>query len=177
MLLTACNSQAQPSYVERIALDVPAEQAVDPILATPNPDTEGGRWQTIDDAGSIGFGFFGARPMFLMACEPIGNGGPQVRFVRNAAADAGARALMAVIGNRRVARIKMDAHSAPGARHWEGTMPASDMHMEAFAGGGPLEVTLPGAGSLSLPASEQPAQLLSRCRRSGLALPPASAPD
>lgn len=166
LALAACSqSQGQvvagpaagDGYPARLALGG-AEQP--PELAPLQPD--GAQWQPA--AGRLVFGIPGQAPLLSVGCERDPTGAALVRLVRITRAEAGARALVALIGNGRIARLPLNALASGEAGRWEGVIRAADPRLDVLKGGNALEVTLPGGGTLKLPASAEPRRLLDACR-------------
>ncbi len=163
LLLAACHSQPSASTpAARIALDQVGQDGSDQYVS---PDTTGAGWQA-DGAQRIGFSLPGKPAWLTLACEqPDPAAAPNIRFIRHAPADPGAKALFAVIGNGRIARLKIDAIRDGKSWHWEGAVPVDDPRLDVLKGPNRIEATLPGAGTLKLNASSMPGQLLAECRR------------
>lgn len=159
--------------MERIALD---EVRPGPSRPLPSPDTEGAEWQPLDGAHSIRFGKPGQPPLLTIACELRDKEPPLLRITRNARADPGAKALFALLGRKHNSRLKIDAKREGAGWIWEGAVPADDPLLDVFAEEGEIEATLPGAGTLELAPSDQPARLLAWCRRFGPAPGPPPVP-
>lgn len=94
----------------------------------------------------------------------------RLRITRYAPADKGAGALLALIGNRMVARVEVDATTLGGRLVWQGEASASLPTWDAFADPIDATVTVPGAGLVRLNPSPLPVELVTGCR--GAILPP-----
>lgn len=163
LALTACGeAPARPPGVVRIAFDQVGQGASEPL---PSPDTTGAAW-VMDGTRGISFARPGSSPFMTLSCVADNAGLAQVRIVRQSPADPHARAMLALIGNRRIARIKIDAVPAGKRWLWQASLPADDPQLDGLAGYGSLEATIPGAGTLKLAASDLPGQLIEACRRS-----------
>ncbi len=162
LFLAACGqSSSQPSGapVERLALDrVEASPGI-----SQSPDTEDAFWQELPSGKALSFGKAGDTPLLTISCEVPSAAQPAMRLVRHVAADPGARALMAVIGNGRVLRAKADATRHTGQWRWEALVPAADPHLDVLDGTRAIEVTLPGGGTFEAPASPELARLHAAC--------------
>lgn len=90
-----------------------------------------------------------------------------LKVTRFAQTDPGAKGMMALVGNGHVERLKVDALSLGGQRAWlwQGRFDPADPRLDAFTGGRQLELTIPGAGTLKLPASPRPREVIETCRR------------
>lgn len=154
LLLASCGGESGDNAQSRIALDEARAAGQQGPTLSPSPDIAGAAWQANDAKGSISFGKPGSAPYLTLACEKN-----KVTIIRHAPADKGAKALFALIGNGQIARINMDeAHG-----EWRGTAPATDPQLSLLTGSGPVEATLPGAGTLNLSASPLPGEFVIRC--------------
>lgn len=144
-------------YPARLAL---TEAALPAQVAPPQP--EGAQWTRTGE--SLAFAVPGQPALFALACTHDAAGAASLQITRHTRAEEGAKALFALIGNGRIARLPLDV-SAPGeAGEWRGTLPAADQRLDVLKGGNRLEATLPGGGTLLIPASNEPAHLLEECR-------------
>lgn len=166
-LLAACRPPASDGYIERIALD---DAARGPQVLMTSPDTTGAIWAQSGGPRRIVFGLPGQPPLLAIECA---QGGAMLSVTRFAPTEARAKGMMALIGNGRVERLKVDATPAPGGRGWlwQGRFDPADPRLDALAGPRPFELTIPGAGTLKVPASPRPRELIEGCR----ALAPATA--
>ncbi|MFC4256519.1 hypothetical protein GRI97_09675 [Altererythrobacter xixiisoli] len=168
-LLGACNNGSNSqesedaSQTERIALDELPRTAADPIAS---PDTKEARWAVSEDGQSIRFGMNGGPPMFSLECK-IRQDPTQVTFIRHLPARPGQKALLPIIGNGVIVRLKVDATVDKGAWVWEGTLPSADPQLNVFTGRGEMEATLPGGGTLVIAGSHVPGEFISWCRARG----------
>ena len=171
-LLAACNPPATDRYVARIGMgerDAPSA----PIAS---PDTIGAEW-AVSPAypDRLLYGKPGQRPLFALECVNA-RGGPLLTYTRFAPADAYAKAVLALIGNGHISRLKVDAARVGRAWLWRGSAPAASPDFESLTGGRSVEATIPGAGSLILNASALPGELIRRCRLPNPPADSASAP-
>lgn len=165
--LAACRPPASDEYVERVPLDRARGEVRQPIAS---PDVEGAVWASAG-ADRIVYGKPGQAPLFALAC--VRDGDPwTVRMTRFVAADPQAKALMALIGNGHMARLKVDANYNGKAWLWEGAYAPADPRLDVLTGPRAVEATVPGAGTLELNPSPRPGELIERCRR--LAAPAAT---
>lgn len=170
LALAACRPPAADDYVERVSLDGARTQVREPLAS---PDVEGAIWASVGTSRLV-YGKPGAAPLFALACE----GEDRLRTVhmtRFAATDRGAKALMALVGNGHIARLKVDAEWNGRAWLWEGRNIPNDPRLDVLTGARKVEVTVPGAGTLALNPSPRPGELIERCRR--LAAPEAEEED
>ncbi|MGN3974101.1 hypothetical protein [Tsuneonella sp. SYSU-LHT278] len=161
--LAACRPPASDRYVERIALD---DARAGPTVMKTSPDTEGAIWASSGGPGRIVFGHPGKPPLLAIECA---GDGALVKVTRFAPTDARAKGMMALIGNGHVERLKVDALEVGGQRGWlwQGRFEPADPRLDALTGTRKLELTIPGAGTLALPGSPRPGELIERCRRLG----------
>ena len=171
-LLAACNPPAADDYVARVGVtgrDAPSA----PIAS---PDTKGAVWAASPaNPQRLVYGKPGERVLFAFECVDGGTG-PALTYTRFAAADAHAKAILALVGNGHVARLKIDATRAGAGWLWQGSEPAVSANFESLTGGRQVEATVPGAGSLILNPSPLPGELILRCRSLAPPAAPASAP-
>lgn len=111
----------------------------------------------------------------LVSLECLGAATPaaQLRITRHAPADKGAGALLALIGNRMVARIAVDATPQGARMIWQGQAAAALPAWEALADPVDATVTVPGAGLVRLNAGPLPIALVRTCRGPDLPALPA----
>lgn len=171
-LLAACGSPAAEDYVARVG--VAARDAPSPPIAS--PDTKGAVWAPSPaSARRLLYGKPGQRVLFALECA--GNtAAPVLTYTRFAAADSHAKAVLALIGNGHVARLKIDAVRDGNAWLWRGSARAEDPAFEGLTGGRQVEATVPGAGSLILNPSPLLADLVLLCRAQIPPATPVSAP-
>jgi len=169
-MLAACNPPAADHYVARVG--VSERDAPSPPIDT--PDTKGAVWAAVS-ANRLLYGKPGQPPLFALECR-VESGQPLLTYTRFAAADARAKAVLALIGNGHVNRLKVDATRKGEAWFWQGSDAAWSPDFEGFTGGRQVEATVPGAGSLILNPSPLPGELVTRCRSLAPPAAPASAP-
>lgn len=170
LTLTACGSasgsdNASSSYPARIAM--PAAHAAAFAMRTevaPSQPADAA-WRE-DGVLAASFGAPGGSPLVSLACEGAPGLTARLRVTRHVAADAGASALFALIGQRHVARLAVTQTSA----QWAGDFLALDPALDVFAEVGTIKATVPGGGELKLGPSPLPARLLAACR-AGAELP------
>lgn len=151
------NDAAGAGYPARLPL---SGQAL-PLESAP-AQPEGGTWQLAGQ--TLRFAVPGQADLFSMACTHAPDGTAQMQFTRMTRAEEGAKALFALIGNGRIARLPLDATRGGEAGEWQGALPAQDPRLDVLRGGNRIEATLPGGGTLMLPASGEPGRLLAACR-------------
>lgn len=172
LLLAACKPPAADEYVERTRIAGRSDAPAPPIAS---PDTEGAVWAPASGSDArLLYGKPGEQPLFSLECARA-QVVPTIAYTRYAPADARAKAVLALIGNGHVKRVKVDATRVGDAWLWRGALPASDPAFDVLTGAREVEATIPGAGSLVLNPSQLPGQLVDSCR--ALAEPaPVSAP-
>ena len=151
------SSTTAEGYPARLSLNG-AEQPMDVAPLQP----EGAQWQATGDR--LSFGLPGQEPLLSIACERGSAGASLIRLVRTTRADAGAKALLAMIGNGRIARLPVDARTGGEAGRWEGLFLALDPRLDVLKGTNSVEATLPGGGTLQLSSSSEPRRLIEACR-------------
>lgn len=170
-LLGACKPPAADGYVERTGREPAGPFASTPL---PSPDTEKAVWAPSEKSGRILFGLPGKPPLVALTCSDT-----SIELTRFAPADPNAQALAAMVGNSHVVRIAVDAVPSGRASIWRGSVAADHPGLEALTGAGPVELTIPGAGTVVLNPSRLPGALVTQCRPSAQApvpAPPASLP-
>lgn len=161
------NSDAAAGYPARLALGgitLPNDTA--PVQPA------GAAWQAASPE-QVSFGLPGQQPLLALACTHDGAGVAAIRILRATRAEEGAKALFALIGNGRISRLSLDARQPGEAGQWEGVVPAADPRLDVLRGSNSIEATLPGGGTLKLPASSEPGRLLAACRASDSSARPA----
>ena len=159
-VLAACKPPASDDYVERTRVGEPAAGPSEPI---DSPDTENAIWAPAASGQRLLYGTPGERPLFAVECLSDGSE-PMLGYTRFARADADAQAVLALIGNGHVARLKIDAVQIGDVWRWEGAVAADDARMDVLTGTRQVEATVPGAGSVILNSSPLPGELVETCR-------------
>ncbi|MBT46569.1 MAG: hypothetical protein CL806_04890 [Citromicrobium sp.] len=177
-MLAACQPPAADRYEGRTDPPDTARFASEP---QPSPDATGAVWAPSAQPMRLLYGIPGQPPLAAMACALPSKNGPQkpaIRFTRFARADEGAQALMAIIGNGHRERFPVEAVDNGRAFLWEGTAPLASEKLDVLTGRRGVEMTIPGAGTLTLNASEAPRDLIESCRLAARqAFPDSSGPD
>lgn len=143
-----------------------------PPLAS--PDTQDAVWAMSED--SLLYGTPGAKPLLSLTCEGEA-GAPELVITRFAPADPQAKALMPLIGNGHVERLKIEATWNGRAWLWQGSYAASDPRLEVLTGPRAVELTIPGAGSVVLRPSQRPGRFIDTCRGTAPEFPDVETPD
>jgi len=155
-------SPASGGYPARLAMaDAPLPQEAAPL------QPQGGEWAAQGHAAN--FAVPGQSSLFTVTCSHDAAGAASVEIFRQTRAEEGAKAMLALIGNGRIARLPLDATMAGEAGQWRGAIPAADPRLDVLKGGNRIEATLPGGGTLLLPASREPGRVLEECRASNRA--------
>lgn len=158
-LLAACKPPASQDYAARTQT---SPERTAPAAPVDSPDVEGATWAPSPSSGRLLYGKPGEAPFFSLACE---NG--NLVYTRYVAADRGAKAVLALIGNGHVERLWIDAEQdgpdEDSAFLWRGQIVASDPRLDVLTGPRRVEATVPGAGSLILNASSAPGEFITRC--------------
>ncbi len=160
-IVCACKPPPTDAGLDRdLPQDVPT-YASEPL---PSPDVEGAVWAPSPKvADRIIYGVPGEPAIMAMSCRD-GRGLPRVRITRMSPADEGAGALLALVGNGHIGRMPVDAVEVSGKFIWQGEVLAADSALEPLAGPRQLTATIPGAGLVTLNASDLPMTLLEDCR-------------
>ncbi|WP_375290264.1 hypothetical protein [Qipengyuania sp.] len=160
LCLVACNPPAADRYVARVGM---GERSA-PSTPIDSPDTEGAVWvPSAQGANRLIYGKPGSPALFSLECA-LEKGVPNIIYTRFAEADPRAQAILALIGNGYVSRLKIDATREDGSWLWRGSEPALSRNFEGLTGARQVEATVPGAGSVILNASRLPGELIDRCR-------------
>ncbi len=167
VLLAACNPPAADDYVARVGV---AERAA-PLPPILTPDTTGAGWAPSPaNPRRLLYGKPGQPVLLALECNGDA-ANPVLTYTRFAAADPHAKAILALVGNGHVSRLKIDATREGNRWLWRGSEPAESLNFEGLTGGRQVEATVPGAGSLILNPSQLPGELILLCRA---LIPPAS---
>lgn len=172
IMLAACKPPAADDYVARVGV---AERAA-PLPPILTPDTKGAGWAPSPaNPRRLLYGKPGQPVLFALECD--GNSAnPMLIYTRFAAADPHAKAILALVGNGHVSRLKIDATRDGSRWLWRGSEPAESRNFEGLTGGRQVEATVPGAGSLILNPSPLPGDLILLCRALVPPATPVSAP-
>ena len=162
-LTFACKPPASDDYVTRTRITEQREAPSEPVAS---PDAEGAAWVLNPDSGRLLYGKAGAMPLLSLACED-----GMLVYRRYVAADADAKAVLALIGNGHVERLWVDAAQEGDAWLWRGSIAADDPRLEVLTGLRSVEATIPGAGTLKLNGSQRPGEYITRCA-AGVTPPP-----
>jgi len=153
------NEPAGAGYPARLQL-TGISLALDAAPAQP----DGAAWRL--DGNTLHFGVAGGADLFAVGCDHAPDGSALLRLTRKTRAEAGAKALFALIGNGRIARLPLDAVHGGENGEWQGLIRAGDARLDVLKGGNRIEATLPGGGTLKLPASSALGQVVAACRAS-----------
>lgn len=159
LAVAACSPPAADDYVARVG--VGGRDAPSPPIDT--PDTTGAVWAPAGGARRLVYGKPGERVLFALACTGTVMA-PTLTYTRFEKADPHAKAVLALVGNGYVSRLKIDAVREGERWLWQGSEPAESRAFEGLMGGRPVEATVPGAGSLMLNPSPLLADLIQLCR-------------
>ncbi len=164
MLCTALAGCKPPPTDEAAVRAMPETSVTGPSLPIQSPETQDALWVPSQIRDRIIYGQPGNAPMMALACERF-NGSAIVRLTRYAAADEGAGAFVALIGNGHVARLPVDATAHREGFVWEGIVAADNADLDVLTGRKVVAATLPGAGKLTLNPSSLPGFIIEKCRR------------
>ncbi len=174
--LAACSQSQSRQVVDSAALTTayPARLALANVslpLEEAPAQPAGAVWRA--DAAGVHFGVPGQSDLMTLACSRASDGSAQLKLTRTTRATEGAKAMFALIGNGRIARLPMDAVRGGEAGEWRSAMPTVDPRLDVLKGGNRIEATLPGGGTLLMPASSEPGRLLAACRAGNRTASPA----
>ncbi|MEW4447439.1 hypothetical protein [Qipengyuania sp. JC766] len=159
--LAACQPPASDTYAER-GRPAPTRSAPSEPLAS--PDSEDAFWARTQQPGRIVYGNANERALMALECEQRDNANAVV-LIRIAPADAGASAIVALIGNGHMERLPVEAVPTGDAHVWAGTFAAGMPELDVLTGQNAIEATVPGAGTVRINPSPLPARLIAACRR------------
>ncbi len=130
-----------------------------PSAPIESPDTKGAIWAG-GERDALLYGKPGEPPLLSLVCHSRA----RLDIMRHAPADAGAKALMAMLGAKGNARLPVDSVTNGETSLWLGQYRLDNRELDVLTSSGPIEVTIPGAGSLILNASDKPGDFLTECR-------------
>ena len=163
--LASCKPPPTDAAVARVSLSTAVAGPAEPL---PSPDVQGAVWAQGGAAQAalsrLVYGVPGQPVLLALECVDGDTPDARVRITRHAPADEGAAALLALIGNGRIARIEVDATPRNGQVLWQGEAPAIAPGWDALAGQREATVTVPGAGLVRLNPSPLTNHLLASCR-------------
>ena len=158
--LAAC----KPPPTDRdLARDAPAAEPSFASEPLPSPETEGALWAQTETAGRIIYGVPGEPVLMALQCVKSKDDN-LMQITRMSPADEGAFAFLALIGNRVIGRIEVDATEVSGRTIWQGEIEAKSRLLNALDGPKSVTATIPGAGLVELNPSIEPMKLLAECR-------------
>jgi hypothetical protein len=128
----------------------------------PPRQPDGAVWQA--DSSAVRFGVSGGAPLLTLSCEHDRSGAAWLRIARHVRAEKGAQALFALEGNGRMSRLPLNVVRGGADGEWQGRVPAKATKLDVLRGGNRIAATLPGGGTLLLPASSEPGRLVDACR-------------
>lgn len=169
LALPACKPPPTDAAMARAANPAAAPGPSDPIAS---PDVTGAVWAQSGGAMRLVYGIPGKPVLVAIECLDPATPEARIRITRHAPADAGAGALLALIGNGRIGRFPVDATRVGGKTLWQGEAPALAPGWDALKPEREATVTVPGAGLVMLAPSPLPMQLVEACR----GVPPEIAP-
>jgi len=163
-VLAACKPPPTDADMLREMPEAAHSFASDPL---PSPDTDGAMWALSQRTeGRLIFGVPGEPAVLALDCNT--SAAPSIRITRTSPADKGASALLALVGNGHIGRIKVDATRVNSESFWVGDASALDEVWEPLAGPRELTATVPGAGMVSIGPSPMPGLMIEACRGGSL---------
>jgi hypothetical protein len=160
--LTACKPPPTDADLTR---DRPEAGTMQASVPQPSPETQGALWTlSPQNRDRLIYGVPGSPALIALTCLPQ-SPSARLAITRLSPADKGAGALLALVGNGHIGRIKVDAVDYDGQSVWRGEALASDPDFEPLAGPRSLSVTVPGAGIVRVDENAVAMQFVERCRR------------
>lgn len=163
--LAACNAAASDNAVQKFSFDDIRHHPK--LVVAASPDVTDAAWAVSGDANSLRFGRPDEAPLLTLTCETKNKATPVIHIVRNAQGEPGAKALFPFLSNSMNARFAAETRAHGDKWLWESETPVFDPQLDVFLTGGQVEATLPGAGTLKLAASQEPARVITACRHMG----------
>jgi hypothetical protein len=160
--LSACKPPPTDAAVARVSLLAPMGGPSAPLAS---PDTTGAIWtSTPSNPLRLVYGVPGKPVLLALECLAPATPEAKLRITRHAPADAGASALLALIGNGLIGRFPVAATPVGGTAFWQGEVPALQREWDALKPVREATVTVPGAGLVRLNPSPLPLALVKACR-------------
>jgi hypothetical protein len=159
--LAACKPPPTDAAVARVSLLGPTGAPSEPL---PSPDVTGAVWASTANPLRLVYGVPGQPVLVALECLEPASPGARLRITRHAPADAGATALLALIGNGWIGRFPVEATTVGNRALWQGEVPAAAREWDALKPVREATVTVPGAGLVRLNPSPLPMALVSACR-------------
>lgn len=160
--VVACKPPPTDADIVRDMPEAEPTFASDPL---PSPDTEGAVWALSPNADNrIIYGTPGEAALLALECLDSDTVLPKIEITRFAAADKGAGALLALVGNGHIGRFEVDATEVGGRTIWRGAAPAAQVQWEPLSGPRQVTVTIPGAGMVTLNPNTLAGRFLEACR-------------
>lgn len=172
--LAGCKPPPTDAAVTRVALGESIQEPTTPIAS---PDTTGAIWSATMEPARLVYRVPGKPVLLAIECVDMARPTARIRITRHATAEAGAGALLALIGNDEIGRFPVDATRVNGRMLWQGEVSALRPEWEALKQEKEATVTVPGAGLVKLNPSPLPMQLVSACRGPDAFIPDAITPD
>jgi hypothetical protein len=168
LTLAACQPPPTDAAEARVAGLPAGSGPSDPL---PSPDTTGAIWAAAGGAAEapmrLVYGVPGQPVLVALECLGAATPAARLQITRNAPADKDAGALLALIGNREVARVPVDATPQGNTSVWQGAASAQLSGWDALADPENATITVPGAGMVTLNPSPLPVGLVTACRGLG----------
>ena len=161
LALSACGNGDQVPDDRRALAEPTGESRFDewearnPVAAS--PVTDDAEWVLTN--GILTFGNADMKPFFSIDCDADAG---TLNYIRHERAPSEAKALAAFIGNRERARWPVDATASDNAV-WKGQVTLTDPKIGVLTGGGSIELTIPGAGTLKLKGGPELPEFVRAC--------------
>ncbi|MDP5102973.1 MAG: hypothetical protein NWP98_03530 [Erythrobacter sp.] len=159
--LAGCTPPPSDTPAAHVSLLMPSEGPSEPL---PSPDTTDAIWAEGVNPMRLVYGVPGQPVLLSIACQGAASPAATITITRNAPADKGAEALLALVGKEAIGRFAVDATEQGGRQQWQGSAPAANPGWDAFKGEREATVTVPGAGLVRLNPSPLPMALVETCR-------------
>lgn len=160
-MLAGCKPPPTDNSVARVSLLGPVSGPSEPL---PSPDTTGAMWTQSTNPLRLVYGVPGKPVLVALECLDPASPDARIRITRQSAADEGASALLALIGNGWIGRFPVDATVTGTRSVWQGDVPAQAREWDALKPEREATVTVPGAGLVKLNPSPLPIALVTACR-------------
>jgi len=170
LALPACKPPPSDAAVARVPLLSSARGPSEPLAS---PNTARAVWASAAEPLRLVYGVPGQPVLLALECVAAATPEARLKITRHAAADDGAGALLALIGNGHIGRFAVDATTSGGRVLWQGEVPAHMPAWDALENDREATATVPGAGLVRLNPSPLPMELITACRGAQQPDPPA----
>lgn len=158
--LSSCKPPPSDAAMER---DMPGAAPTFASEPLSSPDVEGAIWVPSQSEGRIIYGIPDQPALIALECFGTVND-PQLQITRMAPADEGAKALLALVGNGALGRVRVSATEVGSRFEWRGTIAPTDRNIEPLLGPRKVTATIPGAGMVEMNPSPVPGAFIESCK-------------